>query len=562
MPRPAVRIGVRTWTERLTLAVCGLAAVGILAFYAGRLYLPLPIFASDEAAYLLHALYPPEVMARNPLVATATNGVHLSLIRAVYATGAPLVQGDRIADAAAYAGGLLLLWRAATRRLDATTRLPLLALALGFPYWRFAASNLAEGPFVGVLALLALSFGRWWRAKPLAAAALTGLLGAALVLVKPNGVASLLALVAVAVADAALRRDWKRLPLQLALFAAMFFAAGNLIQWAAEEPVTDPLSFFVGPIYSSQLHAQTPPGAWRFGALSLLGMGSASLVLAGIPLVAGLADLWTRWRAEPGRFALEDADRTFLLLTLALAATLAMVAQFAIQVSSAPGERLRLWGRYFEFFAPMIWLAAAPALARPMSPAARWTAAAATMLGLAGLLAAFWGGIVLFPWDASILTAFFAPDPVRAPIGCALPLRALSLATTVLVAGAVALRARPALAGLALVVALGVLSVWLDNAWLGPMVEARNNFAKDIRELKPRVPPGPIAFLSSDVNETHLGFLTLEARPTVVLGPPAQAAARDLAGYSALVVSGAETPPGAWTRRWQGRELSLWTPAP
>jgi hypothetical protein len=559
---PSVRVGVRIWAERLTLALCGLAAVGVLAFYAGRLYLPLPIFASDEAAYLLHALYAPDVVAQNPLVATATNGVHLSLMRAVYATGAPLVQGDRIADAIAYAGGLLLLWRAGTRGLDATTRLALLALALGFPYWRFAASNLAEGPFVGVLALMALSFGRWWRTRPLAAAVLTGALGAALVLVKPNGLASVLALGAVALIDAGLRRDWKRLPLQVLLFATVFFAAGNLIQWAAEEPVTSPLAFFVGPIYAAQLSPGLPPGAWRFGALELLAIGSASLVLAGIPLTVGAADLWTRWRAAPGQFALESRDRTFLLLALALAATLAMVAEFAMKVSGTPGETLRLWGRYFEFFAPMLWLAAAPALARPMTRATRWTAAGSMVLGLAGLLAAFRAGVVLLPWDASILTAFFGFDPVRAPTTFAVPLRVLSVATTLLAAGAVALRARPVLAGLAMVMALGGLSVWLDNAWLGPVVEARNNFAKDIRDLKPRLPPGPIAFLSSDVNETHLGFLTLETRPTVVAGPPARAPAGDIAGRSALVVSGTDTPPGAWKRTWQGRLLSVWAPAP
>ena len=562
MTQASVRIGVRIWTERLTLALCGLAALGVLAFYAGRLYLPLPIFASDEAAYLLHALYPPEVMARNPLVATATNGVHLSVIRAVYAMGAPLVQGDRIANAAAYAIGLLLLWGAGTRRLDAMTRLALLALALGYPYWRFAASNLAEGLFVGVLVLLALSFGRWWRSRPLAAAALTGALAAALVLVKPNGLASVLALGAVAVLDAGLRRDWKRLPVQALLFGAVFFAAGNLIQWAAEEPVNSPLAFFVGPIYASTLNIGMPPDAWRFGALELLAMGSGSLLLAGIPLVVGAADLWARWRAAPARFALEDLDLTFLLLAIGLAATLAMAAEFAIHVSGTLSETLRLWGRYFEFFVPLLWLAAAPALARPIPRATRWAATAAMLLGLGGLLAAFRCGVVAMPWDASILSAFFGFDAARAPVNFELPLRPLSVTISLLVAGAVALRARPALAGLAMVVALGALSVWLDNTWLGPLAETRNNFAKDIRDLKPRLPLGPIDFLSSDVNETHLGFLALEARPTVVVGPPAQAPAADLAGRSALVVSGTDKPPGAWTQTWQGRVLSLWTPTP
>lgn len=552
----------RVWAERLTLAVGGLAALGIVAFYAGRLYLPLPLFASDEAAYLLHALYPPQVIARNPYVALATNGVHLSVIRMVYDIGAPLVQGDRIANTLAYLAGLLLLWQAATRRLEGTTRWALLALAIGFPYWRFASSNLAEGLFVGVLALLAVAFARWQAGRPLLTAVVAGALGAALVLVKPNGVASLIALGLVAALDTVLARDWKRLPLQAALFALAFFAVGNLIQWQSDEPIVSPLAFFVGGTYDAQLHAATPPGAWRFGALALLAMGSASLVLAGIPLVVAAGDLWSRFRADPRRFLLEDADRLFLLLTLALAGTIAMVAVFAIKVSGAPGETLRLWGRYFEFFVPMIWLAAGPALARPVGPVTRQVAAGAMIAGLLGLLGAFKGGIVLFPWDASILGAFFAPDPVRAPMYFALPLRALSLLITALAAGALALKARPALAGLALVIALGGLSVWLDNAWLGPMAEARNNFAKDIRDLKPRLPAGPLAFLSGDVNETHLAFLALDARPKVIVGPPDQAPPRELADRAAVVVSGPAVPGGRWTRAWQGRELSLWTPAP
>jgi hypothetical protein len=68
--------------------------------------------------------------------------------------------------------------------------------------------------------------------------------------------------------------------------------------------------------------------------------------------------------------------------------------------------------------------------------------------------------------------------------------------------------------------------------------------------------------MSSDVNETHLGFLALDARPDVIVGPPAQAAPADLSGRSAVIVSGAAAPPGAWTRAWQGRGLSLWTPTP
>ena len=56
--------------------------------------------------------------------------------------------------------------------------------------------------------------------------------------------------------------------------------------------------------------------------------------------------------------------------------------------------------------------------------------------GLAGLLASLQAGIVLFPWDAGILTAFFRPDPVRAPLPTVMPYLALAV-------GAVLPRRRP-----------------------------------------------------------------------------------------------------------------------
>ena len=87
-----------TWRRAGALAYLGLAALGVLAilgFYAQRLTVPLPLFAADEAAYLLHALYPDDVVARNPYVASAVNGLHLSAVRAVVLAGGDVVIGDR-----------------------------------------------------------------------------------------------------------------------------------------------------------------------------------------------------------------------------------------------------------------------------------------------------------------------------------------------------------------------------------------------------------------------------------------------------------------------------------
>jgi hypothetical protein len=392
-----------------------------------------------------------------------------------------------------------------------------------------------------------------------------GAIAAVLVLVKPNGMAAVAALGALAALDAAASGGWRRLAARVLLFAAVFFAVGNLIQWAAEEPAAHPFSFFVSDAYGRDLAAVTPPDAPALAALALLSMSSALAVLAGAPILIGLADLAGRRRTKRGDFAAEASDLVFLLLLLSAAGTVAMVAIFAFKIAGTPGESGRLWGRYFEFFAPLLWLAAAPALARPIGPRVRWGCAVLMAAGLAGLMVSFSAGIVLFPWDSSILTAFFHLDPVRAPLDFG-PLRLLAAGATAVAAAGLALRMRPAIAGLGMVLALGVLSTWLDAVWVGPMAAQRVALYRDMQAILPVLPPAPaaIVLLAPDANDGHLGFLLLQARPRVWLGPPGgQAPPGALTGVQAVVVSGPETPPdGPWVRTFQGQDLSLFRRPP
>jgi hypothetical protein len=543
----------------LTAAAAGTMA--ILGFYGARLGMPLPLFAGDEGAYLIRAIYPPGMVASNPFVLPLNNGVHLSVIRAAYATGGGFIIVDRLANAAAYLAGLGLLWRASTAGSPRHEQIALGLLALAFPYYRFAFSNLAEGLFVGVLVLLCVATGRWYRSRPIVHAVAAGAIGAALVLVKPHGLASLAALLAVAVLDAAAGGGWRRLPLRVLLFGVTFFGVGNLIQWGAEEPASHPLAFFVSDFYGTTLARAPPPGAGALAALSIGSMISAAAVLAGAPVLIGLADLVGRWRVRRGRFVAEGADLVFLLLVLALGATLVMVTVFAVKVAWTPSETRRLWGRYFEFFAPMIWLAAAPALARPIGWPTRLGCAVAMLAGLSGLLASFQAGVVLFPWDSSALSAFFHPDPVRAPLGSGQALRALAALASLAAAVAIGCKMRPAQAGLALTLALAGFSTWLDHVWMAPIVAQRAALERDVQAIAPRLPPqpAPVALLAPDANDGHLAFLRLHARPLVYLGPPGgQVPPGGLTGMRAVVVSGTEIPPdGPWTRTFQGRDLSL-----
>jgi hypothetical protein len=554
-------MGPQKWIGRIGLTAAACVTLAILAFYASRLSMPLPLFAGDEAAYLIRALYPDARVAADPYVLPLNNGVHLSVMRAVYATGAPLVIGDRLVNAAAYLAGIGLLWRASVRGLAWREQVAFGLLALGFPYYRFAVSNMAEGLYVGVLAALCLVTGRWFRARPLLHALLAGALCAVLVLVKPNGVAVVAALVVLALLDAAVSGGWRRVAVRLAVFAAAFFALGNLIQWAAEEPAADPLAFFVGDAYSHVLAQGNAPHPLAIAGLVLGSMTSAMAILAGAPVVVGLADLAQRWRSRRDGFVAEGADLIFLLLVLSLAATLAMVTIFAVKIASTAGESGRLWGRYFEYFAPLIWLAAAPALARPIGWPTRLGCAVAMLAGLSGLLASFQAGVVLFPWDSSALSAFFHPDPVRAPLGSGQALRALAALASLAAAVAIGCKMRPAQAGLALTLALAGFSTWLDHVWMAPIVAQRAALERDVQAIAPRLPPqpAPVALLAPDANDGHLAFLRLHARPLVYLGPPGgQVPPGGLTGMRAVVVSGTEIPPdGPWTRTFQGRDLSL-----
>lgn len=556
--------GVSPWFARVGLAAALAAALAIVAFYASRLAVPLPLIATDEGAYLIRALYPDEMVVRNPWVADVSNGVHLSVIRAAYATGGPFILIDRLVNGAAYLGGLVALWRTCARREAPRTRWALLLLAVGFAYYRFAVSNLAEGLYVGVLALICLATQRWYRARPWLHAALAGVLCAALVLVKPHGLAVVAALAAVTALEAVVSRDLKRLPGRVLLFAVLFFLAGNLIQLDAQQAPPSPWAFFLSKVYAGALSAPPAVGGWRPTLLVLQAMAGAAAVLAGPPLVLGSADLIGRWRRERLAFRFDGQDLVFVLLAASLAATIAMAAIFAFRISTIQSETLRLWGRYFEFFAPMLWLAAAPALSRPVGRGQALATGAVVLTGLAALLGALQAGVVLFPWDSGVLTAFFAPDPVRAPYYSAVAYRALAASATLLAAVALALRGRPVAVGLALSLVLSLLSTYQDAAWLAPMARARTALERDATAIRPLLPaePATISLLAPDANDGHLGFLRFGARPYVQVGPPAQASAASLAGAQAVVVSGPDTPPGGpWTRTYQGGELSLWRPA-
>jgi hypothetical protein len=543
------------------LAIAVGATLAILGFYVARLAVPLPIYPVDEVVYLVRALYSDPVVAVDPTIAVANDGVHLSIIRAVYELGAPVVLGDRAANVLIYLAGLALIWREGAKRLPRFDQVALGLLLLGFPYYRFAFSNLAEGPFVGTLALICAITVWWGRRRPILHAAVAGALAAVLVLIKANGVATLAALAAMMAWESFESRRWKLLPVRLGLLATAFLVLGNLIQYAADEPVANPITFFVSHGYAANLTVRPPEGAWRSGALEAAAMIFSTAMLAGAPLVAGFRSLFEGAAKRPHPAKADGMSLAFLLLALSLAATIVMVGYFAMQVAGSPTETKRLWGRYFEFFIPLLWATAAPQLARPTERRVAWIYAGVTLTGLAGLLLCLHLWIVLFPWDSGILSAFFKPDPDRAPLALRTPYRALAVASVAFAAAAFALRARSLGAGLGMILALGVLSTALEDTWTRPMIAQHRALDRDLRVIAAALPrTGSVVLLTPDANLDHLVFLRLDARPRVYPGALADAPADAVVGAAAVLTTGAQPAQGTWTRTFKGEQLSLFRP--
>jgi len=561
---------VKTLLRRLPGLVAVLLILAVATFYVGRLFIPLPLYAIDEGTYLIRALYPPEYTARDPLLMEINNGAYFALVRLAYIASEDFLMWIRIEGLAAYVGAILVVFACVARRLPPGRRWIFLGVGLAFPYYRFAVTAMPEGTYVLLLAALAAATWGLYRARPGLHAVTAGALCAALVLTKPHGVAVMAAMGVLMAADVVISRDLRRAPVRVAAFAAAFLATGNVIQGAMDQAVLNPLIFFIPSHYGQALAAaggETYPG---LGALAFVAMVSASALMLGVPATAAASDLLTRWRAErPGTFQLTGGDLMVLLLAGSLVATVAMIAIYTTKLAVDPNEMRRLWGRYFEFFVPLIWVASAPALARWDSEAgwvSRLVAAAIVLAGLAGLLFSFHAQVVLFPWDGTAVTAFFRPDPVRAPVTTQIPFRALAVTATLLAAAGTLLRGRAIGAWLAAFLALGALSTWLDHIWVQPIVAQRYAFAREM-QLAERViaaHPGRTVLVVPSATEANLGFLSLDGEAEIRPAQPKGLSPGLAAGFQTLIDAdpGPDlAPPAGWRRVFAGEQLSVYMPA-
>ncbi len=538
---------------------------GVLLFYVNRLFAELPLYAGDEGAYLIQALYArerawdPQVY---PSVQPVANTLYFAIVRLVDALSLNVIPWMRLIGALSYFGGLALLYLVAARECGRKTALGFLLIAAVFPYYRFAFAAMPDGVYAGLLCLIAFVVYRVYATRPLLGAALVGVLAASLVLVKPHGVVVVPAFVALCLVQAVVGRGLIP-PLlgRLALFAAAFMAAGVGIELAAGRSLEEAMTFFRGSAYAQHLGHEAAARAPAVAALSAASMGGLCAVLLSVPLIAAVAG-WLRDRREGAR-AFSAGDLALLFAALCLAGTLAMVTIFAFRMAGIEAETKRLWGRYFEFYTPMLWLLAARPLAaweRLATMRGRLLAGTGVLAGLGALLCVFAFGVRLFPWDGTAVTAFASPDVVAFPFGDLGGSRLIAVLATVAVAVATAAGVSVRAAWPAYFVVLGLLSTRADDAWVGEIAQRWRAIEHELHvaEALAVERAAPAVVFVDGLNEGHLAYLGLQGRARIRLASPGPIPARPLAGFNSAVVIGPHPMGVGWRKVFEGRELTIY----
>lgn len=556
-----VRVRLHPTARGLDFAVLlGAGLVGL--FYFNRSLTPWPLYAGDEGAYLIRALYGDLLAAhpdRHPTLQPVDNTVYLLLIRLVDGLSDNLLPWLRLISAAGYVGGVWILHRAV--RTSQTPHVAGWALltALAYPFHRFVVTAMPEGVFVLVLVAMAAASALWAANRPWAHAVLMGAMCALLVLIKPHGLTMVpaMAVLLIALTLVGVRQPLAALA-QLALFGAVFLATGAGIELLAGRPGSA-LTFFMGSAYGDHF-GRVPEHPVRTAAITLLSLGSATLLLAGAPLLAGgLAVAQRAHRREP----LGRDEIAFVLLAAAFLAALAMILLFAVKVSAIPGESGRLWGRYFEFYVPLLWIAAGGSLAgfwRSAGWPRRLLLAVLPMAGLFGIVAAWRFGVLLTPWDSGALSAFYLPHLDRWGFAPPAPYLLLSAGVVSLLALALLLGLDLFRAWAAAFVALGLISTHYDDAWVGREIAGpRAALQQDLQVARGAAPTDSLpTVLAYDHNTSHMAFMAYEGEVQILVRPPGPVPPERLAGRRQVVAIGGEPLPAPWRVTYAGDALRIY----
>ena len=543
------------------------AGIMVALFYANRIFPELPLYAGDEGAYLIRSLLADSVTGNSPnhpALQPVGNSAYIIVIRAIDKLTLHVLPWLRIIGALFYVGGLLLLIRTFCTDLTRPQKVGLVAVALLFPYYRFAFTAMPEGIYVGlicsIIALTALAY----RPRPLAHAFIAGILTAVLVLVKPHGLVVALSYGLLVVLETCLRKsNWRLAALRLLAFGVSFIVAGSAIAFIVQGHPEQAVTFFLGNAYSDHLSRTAPADGLWLGALGVGSMVAVLALFAAPPLLAGS---WTIaggalrvWREGDGF----SRDEIALLFTILISlGTVAMVGFFTYKVSAIDGERYRLWGRYFEFLVPILWIVSAPHLQRWLHTSRFSHRAILTTvtLGAAGLVMSLLLGVMLFPWDGTAITAFFFPDTGRWGFAPGFPFGTLALVSTAALLVAAIFRLDVYRSWAAYFVALGVLSTAFDDAWVGEIALQRTDMEHELHVALGlmNTDPGRSIVVVHDQNAAHIAYMRLGPDVRIKLAAPGTIGPGDLEGYDWVVIVGREELPRPWRKPFDGYEVDLY----
>ena len=530
---------------RVSLGLTALVVGAMGLVYLNEAFAQAPVYMGAESAHLIRALYGKAPALGQLDLPPADDIAFTLLIRGLTYLTQTLLPWLRLLGGAAYVAGLLLVFQVSRRNMAAPAAVSVLLLALAYPYHRFAFSALPEGWYVLGLGASVLLTARIYLTQPLVHGVLAGCLAAGLMLLKPQGLAVSAAFLVLAGVDLALgRRSWRAFAGRILTFAAGFLLTANGLHLLAGGDGVAPLSFFPAGHYGRFLHGGVDQPAWIASARGLAAMICGAVILAAVPALTGLLRIELRWlwTRGHGRFALEPQETAFLFTLLCLVFSIALTALLA-----AGGDPARLWGRQFEAYAPMLWLAAAPFIAEfDKHGGARWRTAmaAAPAAGLAGLIVCLLDGAVARPWDAAALSAFQLPAPVGFLAGAL-----VILAAAVAIAASRLAVLRVWLFG---VLALALLATAADLGWRRSQGRLDTELAAADALISQR--PGEVALLASDPMERRFGYLMLRARPTIVL---ARADDRRLAGADTIVSLGGQPSAPGWRIIFKGEAITI-----
>lgn len=543
-------------SARLGYGLLTAAAIAVALVYVDRVFLEAPLYTGAESTHLVHALFGKTLAAQPDLLPQAqSTGDTLFglLIRALTYATQNLLPWLRILGAAAYFGGLALALASVRTSMDRPGWIAAALVALAYPYYRFAAAALPEGWYVLLLGAAVLATARLYGPRPIAHAALAGVLVGALTLLKPQGPALGIALLLLAVVDLLLgRRDLRIFVGRIAVLAAAFLASVNLLQLAANQASSEPLTFYLEHRYDGLLEGAISQDGWIAGARGLVAMAASCVMLAGIAALTGLLRVEMRWRWHRGRgrFFLTPHEASFLLVLFTAALTLVLTALLGTGEAANP---TRIWGRQFEALVPLLWIAAAPFIGEFDRAGGRWwrlAMGAVPVVGLSVLAACLLGGVVPRAWDAAALSAFSLESPITA---------ILAGAIVVAAGAATAFRTWPVMGvWLTAFAALAALSTALDVRWERATSAARGALAQDLTAAAAIIEqrPGGVALLAQDPIQARLAYLRLRARPITVQAAPDAARLTEI---DTIVSLGAQAPGPGWKVSFHGAGLTVYT---